>query len=1116
MKTTTFAPWAGALLCGAAAMSSATTFTAGDASELATAFGSAAAGDTVTLTADVDMTGWTTAANFAGTLDGQGHKITGLTVPLFGDVTNDMAIQNLVVESADLSVAGSSTGAGVLVNSFAGANVLAENITFTGCSLKNTAKNGNVGFIAGKVTATASATFQNCDVDDTCSFTVSVGLHGSVVGSATVSGAGSSLVFSNCTMAASVIYTQYGVQFGGIVGSATANGAGGSAGQFAHLLFADCTNRSSAVSSGTNCGFGGIAYSASSGNSATMGDCAVLRCANYGSYTMKSQVTTTTNIGGILGAWSNGALTMEDCVNFGDISSTSSSDTRVPIAGIVSSIAAPIKVPIIIRGCANEGDMSGWYTGGIVATLSHNASYKSTTIQILACMNRGALASRKDGYVPGQAIGYLSSGVAYPSISILGCAFPGDALVGNYAEGASINEYSTADTIDTSTSEGAVNGIDLAALNAANDACDLWKQGSVAPILKILPDEAAPDTITVAFVDWDGTVLKTVVIARGGSVSTLPDDPERTDYTFTGWSPADLTGLQSDTTVTAQYVGGVLEYNVTFVDWDGTPIGISQVISYGEAATAPADPVREGYVFAGWDTDFSAIFAETEVRATYVSALQEVATAEALSAALTEETLPGVTVRLTADITLPADWVPVDYYAGLDGNGHTIAVSGATPIFNKLCGTAGGFILAGADSSVTNTIGNDKTFGFVANMVSGGLLHDIALRDLVLQTGTGCYVGLIAGELNNGGAMERCSTDVSCMLRQTRSSGAGGLVGRFNRLEGYVTEDAEGAILTGTDIATLIDCTNAAPIVTYLSNPGQIGGLVGADNIFNSTYQYNAHIVRCANLADITSEVDTGASGLRIGGIVGERNSNNSGRGGTLYIVDSANFGDIPSPGTTNACLGGIVGYFWRGDATVLDRCVNRGDIGSALAGDGVTPITHNIAGGLFGYVSELYNENYISATNSANYGAVTAGLYAGGLAGCANANGGHGYTSLMFHNCANYGTVSAPTAYGQTGQLFAVFGAKVNDGSGRRYGAVNCFFMADDLIADTSGSTMILEGNLTAEDEGYKAAVAKRMLNAAVAESEGQFCTWEVGRIGPELLPFWDGYSPETLILFR
>lgn len=117
---------------------------------------------------------------------------------------------------------------------------------------------------------------------------------------------------------------------------------------------------------------------------------------------------------------------------------------------------------------------------------------------------------------------------------------------------------------------------------------------------------------SVTFTDWDGTVLSTQQVLHG-SAATAPANPTREGYTFTGWS-ADFSNVTSDLTVIAQY--SINTYTVTFKDWDGTTLKV-QTVEHGSAATAPANPMREGYTFVGWDKPFDCITADTVVTAVY-------------------------------------------------------------------------------------------------------------------------------------------------------------------------------------------------------------------------------------------------------------------------------------------------------------------------------------------------------------------------------------------------------------------------------------------------------------------------------------------------------------------
>ena len=57
-------------------------------------------------------------------------------------------------------------------------------------------------------------------------------------------------------------------------------------------------------------------------------------------------------------------------------------------------------------------------------------------------------------------------------------------------------------------------------------------------------------------------------------------------------------------------------YTVTFKDYDGSVLKTETVLA-GEAATAPANPERSGYLFTGWDVAFDAVTSDLVVTAQY-------------------------------------------------------------------------------------------------------------------------------------------------------------------------------------------------------------------------------------------------------------------------------------------------------------------------------------------------------------------------------------------------------------------------------------------------------------------------------------------------------------------
>lgn len=120
---------------------------------------------------------------------------------------------------------------------------------------------------------------------------------------------------------------------------------------------------------------------------------------------------------------------------------------------------------------------------------------------------------------------------------------------------------------------------------------------------------------TVIFRDKDGNEISRISVNDGESV-TPPTAPVYEGFRFTGWS-ADTSSVTSDMDVTAQYEV-VIVHEVTFVERDGvTPIGETQRVNDGAAATAPEAPAIDGYVFIGWSVDFSEVHGNLTVVAQY-------------------------------------------------------------------------------------------------------------------------------------------------------------------------------------------------------------------------------------------------------------------------------------------------------------------------------------------------------------------------------------------------------------------------------------------------------------------------------------------------------------------
>jgi len=107
---------------------------------------------------------------------------------------------------------------------------------------------------------------------------------------------------------------------------------------------------------------------------------------------------------------------------------------------------------------------------------------------------------------------------------------------------------------------------------------------------------------TVEFM-YEDTTISTQTI-RNGEYATAPTVESTTYKVFNGWKTSSVT---TDPTTFAVYANTVFtadityKYAVTFVS-DDTTID-TQIVTAGNYATAPTDPIKDGYEFDGWSID---------------------------------------------------------------------------------------------------------------------------------------------------------------------------------------------------------------------------------------------------------------------------------------------------------------------------------------------------------------------------------------------------------------------------------------------------------------------------------------------------------------------------------
>jgi uncharacterized repeat protein (TIGR02543 family) len=109
---------------------------------------------------------------------------------------------------------------------------------------------------------------------------------------------------------------------------------------------------------------------------------------------------------------------------------------------------------------------------------------------------------------------------------------------------------------------------------------------------------------TVTFVNYDDSIVKTESVDYLSGAIAPESNPTKVGYDFDGWD-TDFSSITKDLIVHANYK--IKHFTVIFVDADGNQLS-SQDVTYLSPATAPAtNPEKNGFIFSGWDSDYSQI-----------------------------------------------------------------------------------------------------------------------------------------------------------------------------------------------------------------------------------------------------------------------------------------------------------------------------------------------------------------------------------------------------------------------------------------------------------------------------------------------------------------------------
>ena len=437
----------------------------------ATETATATSTEVVALGADIDLTGesWTTIAAFNGTFDGKGHKIIGLTAPLFGNLgkstSTTITIKNVHLTEVDIEYNGDTgmvgalamglyKGSGKVINCSAEGTLTANsNTTYVGGIIGRAREVAQISGLVNKV----DVTLDNGADSKTYYIGGCIGDTSNIVNTVIENSTNLGTIEITDNFSATTVY----------IGGICSRSYGG---------FDKCKNGSD-DKDGEPTEEGKIIFNGTTGG-IVIGGVGILvpkkdgnyivgnatECINYAPITVDGNKNTSGNvfIGGVVANNDDIPGNVENCKNYGAIEfSTSNTTTNITIR--VAGVSGGLESSNTISNCENHGainvtasalNTNAAYIGGVVAS-----SATDTTISNLKNEGNVTVEHRDSGesYIGGvvgklnstisdsrclcniRAVGFTNVGMITGSTRV-----PATPLVNNCAVGGSIATSTTA------------------------------------------------------------------------------------------------------------------------------------------------------------------------------------------------------------------------------------------------------------------------------------------------------------------------------------------------------------------------------------------------------------------------------------------------------------------------------------------------------------------------------------------------------------------------------------------------------------------------------------------------------------------------------------------------
>lgn len=521
----------------------------------------------------------TAAAPFSGTFDGNEKAISKLQFAassqyqgFFGYV-KDGAIIDLIIgdESGEETLTMSATSAcGTIVGAANGAVTVEGCINRTNITVTSSVNAG--GIVGTSISGTSGLVIRDCKNQGTINAKEESG--GIIANSQS-----SALSLISCENSGNITTTNKYI-----------GGIGGNIVQARCII--DCYNSGNISTSNSYAGgivgsIGGVvdAGSAISGNV----NCGTVKAKNYA--------------GGVFGQLNGSFIeNISRCVNEGAVTSSGT---------YAGGIAAYVKVATTIHDCLNTAEVktssntATTYIGGIAGGMDTSFAGTGTqvptarqTVSVRNCVNTGSVIAGGDTAKVGAILP-----VYYTKNT------------GNYALKADLAD---ADYVTAATAEELASGEIAWALNHTDTASrPVWGQrgdvpypavDGVTPIFKVELTPAQNGAIGTerTYVSAGERVQLTITPAEGYLLKTLKaSEADGSDVRIVlgSGSQASFSMPENDVAVEASFVESSAitgrSFVVTFDSQGGSAVA-AKTVEGGQRVEEPADPIREGFVFAGW------------------------------------------------------------------------------------------------------------------------------------------------------------------------------------------------------------------------------------------------------------------------------------------------------------------------------------------------------------------------------------------------------------------------------------------------------------------------------------------------------------------------------------